>query len=87
MRVSVRDLKTHLSRYLAQAQAGEEIEVTSHRKVIARVSGVGQCATADLTALLRPGIAEWRGGKPAGANIRLTGSGPSLSETVMEERG
>ena len=28
--VSVRDLKTHLSEWLARAQAGEVVEVTSH---------------------------------------------------------
>ena len=36
--VSVRDLKTHLSEWLARAQAGEVVEVTSHRKPIARIT-------------------------------------------------
>jgi antitoxin (DNA-binding transcriptional repressor) of toxin-antitoxin stability system len=33
--VSVRDLKTHLSAWLARARTGEVVEVTSHRKPIA----------------------------------------------------
>ena len=36
--VSVRELKTHLSEWLARAQAGEVVEVTSHRKPIARIT-------------------------------------------------
>ena len=45
--VSVRDLKTHLSEWLAHAQAGEVVEVTSHRKPIARFTAV---KSAKLTA-------------------------------------
>jgi len=41
--VSVRDLKTHLSEWLARAQAGEVVEVTSHRKPIARITK-GSCS-------------------------------------------
>jgi len=36
--VSVRDLKTHLSEWLGRVQAGEVVEVTSHRKPIARIT-------------------------------------------------
>ncbi|MFM7264994.1 MAG: type II toxin-antitoxin system Phd/YefM family antitoxin, partial [Cyanobium sp.] len=36
--VSVRDLKTHLSEWLTRAQSGEVVEVTSHRKPIARIT-------------------------------------------------
>ena len=38
--VSVRDLKTHLSEWLARAQSGEVVEVTSHRKSIARITAL-----------------------------------------------
>jgi len=34
----VRDLKTHLSEWLGRVQAGEVVEVTSHRKPIARIT-------------------------------------------------
>jgi len=39
-KVSVRELKTHLSEWLARAQSGEVVEVTSHRKPIARITAV-----------------------------------------------
>ncbi len=38
--VSVRELKAHLSEWLARAQAGEVVEVTSHRKPIARITAI-----------------------------------------------
>jgi prevent-host-death family protein len=38
--VSVRHLKTHLSEWLGRVQAGEVVEVTSHRKPIAHITAV-----------------------------------------------
>jgi prevent-host-death family protein len=38
--VSVRLLKTHLSEWLGRVQAGEVVEVTSHRKPIAHITAV-----------------------------------------------
>ena len=40
MRVSMRELKAHLSQYVVQAQTGQLIELTLHRKVVARIVGV-----------------------------------------------
>ncbi len=39
-RVPIREFKARLSHYLAKARASGVIEVTSHRKVVARVTGV-----------------------------------------------
>ena len=33
MQVSMQEFKSHLSRYVSQAQSGQLIELTSHRKV------------------------------------------------------
>ena len=52
--VSVRDLKTHLSEWLARAQAGEVVEVTSHRKPIARLTGMKQPGTTRPTRFRKP---------------------------------
>ena len=40
MLVSMQEFKSHLSKYVGQAQSGELIELTSHRKVVARIVGV-----------------------------------------------
>jgi prevent-host-death family protein len=42
--VGVRELKDHLSRYLAQANAGAEIVVTDHGRPIARLMPIDERA-------------------------------------------
>ena len=39
MQVSMHEFKSHLSRYVSQAQSGQLIELTSRRKVVARIIG------------------------------------------------
>ena len=87
MHVPIREFKAHLSRYLAQARAGQVIEVTADRKVVARVSGVPAVAGRGIPSLIAAGAAEWGGGKPAGARIELAASGPAVSTIVIEDRG
>lgn len=87
MLVSVRELKAHLSQYLAEARAGKVIRVTSHRKEIARITGVPDTQDDSLTRLLATGEAHWRGGKPVGARIVLSEQGEPLSRIVLRERG
>lgn len=77
--VSVRELKTHLSEWLARAQAGEVVEVTSHRKAIARITGVKtqeQASTSPLQDALTAGLISWSGQKPTlPPPVRLRGKG------------
>jgi antitoxin (DNA-binding transcriptional repressor) of toxin-antitoxin stability system len=87
MQVSIRDFKAHLSRYLAEARAGAAIDLTAHRKVVARVVGVPPAETEGVARLLASGAGQWSGGKPAGAEIRLTAAGRGVSEMVLEDRG
>lgn len=89
--VSVRDLKTHLSEWLGRVQAGEVVEVTSHRKPIARITAVDQQDQAALNPLqkaMAAGLISWNGQKPnLPPAVRLRGEGKSLSDIVMEDRG
>jgi prevent-host-death family protein len=87
MEVSIRELKSHLSSYLARAQAGEELVVTSHRRPVARITGVASTPERGIAALLESGLAEWRGGKPAGGRQRPVIGGRTLAEMVLEDRG
>jgi prevent-host-death family protein len=79
IRVSVRDLKTHLSAWLGRVQAGEVVEVTSHRKAIARITGVKtqeQASTSPLQEALTAGLISWNGQKPTlPPPVRLRGKG------------
>jgi prevent-host-death family protein len=85
MQVSIREFKTHLSQYLSKAQAGQQFEITSHRKVVAKVIGVS--TNTGLHSLTVSGAATWSGGKPVGSNLKLASKGTSISQMVMENRG
>ncbi|MBU0499879.1 MAG: type II toxin-antitoxin system prevent-host-death family antitoxin [Gammaproteobacteria bacterium] len=87
MEVSMRDFKSHLSQYVEQAQAGQPIELTSHRKVVARLIGVPPTDSSGVARLLAAGVASWQGGKPEGAALALQGGGKPMSALVLEDRG
>ncbi len=88
--VSVRDLKTHLSEWLARAQAGEVVEVTSHRRPIALITGLRtaqQSSTHRLQAAIDAGIVSWSDQKPVfPPPVRLSAGGKLVSEIVLEDR-
>lgn len=89
--VSVRELKAHLSQWLARAQAGELVEITSHRRAIARISGLRPPvppAAHPLQAAIDAGLVSWNGSKPViPTPIVLKGGGKLISEIVLEDRG
>lgn len=87
MQVSMQEFKSHLSQYVGQAQSGELIELTSHRKVVARLVGVPPADSAGVARLLAAGAASWQGGKPAGAALELRAVGKPVSALVLEDRG
>ena len=60
MQVSIQEFKSHLSRYVGEAQSGNLIELTSHRKVVARIVGVPLVESVGLTNLLSTGVATWQ---------------------------
>jgi prevent-host-death family protein len=89
--VSVRDLKTHLSKWLGRVQAGEVVEVTSHRKPIARITAVNSAESSSSSPLQKAidaGLISWNGQKPnLPPPVKLRGKGKLLSEIVIEDRG
>ena len=87
MQVSMQEFKSHLSHYVVQAQSGQLIELTSHRKVVARIVGVPATDSAGVSRLLAAGVATWQGGKPAGAAFGLQEHGKPVSALVLEDRG
>lgn len=81
-------LKSGLSRYVAQAQAGEIIEITSHDKPVARIIGIPAAGSVGITRLLSCGAAQWTGGKPAlRPAVELAVGGKAVSDLVLEDRG
>jgi prevent-host-death family protein len=92
--VPVREFKSKLSHYLTKAQGGETIEITSHRKAIARVRGVPDKDQSDfarkypgVARLIAAGEATWNGKKPQFASFKLPDTGKTLSDMIIEDRG
>lgn len=87
MQVAIRELKSNLSRVLAIARSGETVEITSHRKPIARIVSITPSLETGLARLLAEGAASWNGGKPAPAPaIILSSNALSVSQMVLEDR-
>ena len=74
MKVSMQEFKSHLAQYVRETRSGKMLELTLHRKVVARVIGVPQAESAGLSRLLADGSASWQGGK-------------TVSAMVLEDRG
>jgi len=89
--VSVRDLKTHLPEWLGRVQADEVVEVTSHRRPIARITAVGDGNPVSMHLLQRAidaGFVSWNGQKPIlPPPVPRRGKGKPLSDTVLSDRG
>ena len=87
MRVAIHELKASLSRLVAQAHAGETIEITSHDKPVARLVGVPAVAAAGVARMLAEGAASWRGAKPAfAAPVTLPPYASTFSDMLIEDR-
>lgn len=84
---SIREFKSNLSRYLREARQGRVFEITSHRKVVARVTGVPAEAEQGIARLISSGEAVWDGSKPRGDLIELSKGGKPVSALVLEDRG
>lgn len=85
--VGIRELKTHLSRYLKDVRSGAQLLVTERGRSIAKISPLEVPADVDWAhQLVAEGHAHWRGGKPAGAKRPLKITGRSASSIVLENR-
>jgi len=87
MQVAMHEFKSHMAQYVGKAQAGEVIELTSHRKVVARITGIPKSSHSGVAKLLASGVASWQSGKPACDAIELHRAGKLLSAMVLEDRG
>lgn len=88
MDIAIHELKSQLSRVLAAARDGETIEVTSHRRPVARIIGIPAQEDDGLRRLMADGALTWRGGKPRlTAPTTLVAGGTPVSGMVLEDRG
>jgi antitoxin (DNA-binding transcriptional repressor) of toxin-antitoxin stability system len=88
MSVSMSEFKANLAKYISNAQSGERVDLTSHKKVVAYVVGVPAIENQGIQQMIASGAASWQGGaKPKGVKLVLTAGGKSLSTIVHEDRG
>ncbi len=88
--IGVRELKAHLSRHLKRVQAGTRLMVTDRGRAVATISPTDTADASEGDAwardLVAKGRASWGGGKPRGvANVALA-EGPTIAETVLDDR-
>jgi len=92
MKVSTRQLKNGLSKYLRMAGAGEEIVVVSRNKPVARLVAIAADETDESAAVARiralPWVIPGEGEKPLGAKkpLRSKKGGKSLAALITAER-
>jgi prevent-host-death family protein len=84
MELGIRELRAHLSRYLKEVEAGEEIVVTDRGRPVARITPAKRRSRFDelvAAGLVEPAPEPWRGPLPE----PIEGAGP-LSDLVLRDR-
>ncbi len=85
--IGTRVLKNQLSRYLRRVQRGERLVVTARGRTVAILSPPSTTDTERrIEAMLREGVARWRGGKPKGSRRPPRIRGHSVAQAVIEGR-
>ncbi|MGH8738926.1 MAG: type II toxin-antitoxin system Phd/YefM family antitoxin [Burkholderiales bacterium] len=88
MRVSVRELKTHLSKYLKLVQGGSEpLIITSRDTAMAKLSAVPDADAPKLRQLAQQGTLRWNDKKPKGGRLRPKIAGRTAASRIVEDRG
>lgn len=90
-RVAVKDLKSHLARYLRRTQRGEELVVTKHGTPIALIRPVQKKvsvprAAEKLAILAAQGLVTLPTQSPLRKVRRVKVSGRPISKTIVEDR-
>ena len=84
---SIREFKARLSYYVAESQAGYAVDITRHRRPVARLIGLPGDTPQSLDELICSGELQWSGGKPKRLSITLPGNAKPMSEMIIEDRG
>ena len=82
--VGIKEFRTHLSEYIAKAQAGKRLIVTDRGKEVAELIPASK-ERRSIKKLVKKGRMAWNGKKPSGLT-GVTILGKPLSDTVIEER-
>ena len=84
MDVGIRELRSHLSRYVEQVKGGEEIVVTEHGRPVARLVPLN--GERKIDRLIREGVVTPARSRSGWRPERLIPVKGSVSEIVIEQR-
>ncbi len=85
--IGIRELKTHLSRHLKRVRGGARLTVTEHGRAIATLAPIDAPIEVGWAhQLVAEGLAQWKGGKPAGLSRTPSTKGKRASAVVIEDR-
>jgi len=85
--VGIRELKSHLSRYLRRVKNGESLAITEHGRAVATlVPSRENDKNSHIWKLVADGRLQWSGGKPIGLKARVPSRGRKASDMVIEDR-
>ena len=84
MDVGIRELRTHLSRYLEDVKRGDEIVVTEHGKPVARIVPVN--GERKIDRLIREGVVIPARSRTGWLPEKLIPVKGSVSDIVIEQR-
>ncbi|WP_188486172.1 type II toxin-antitoxin system Phd/YefM family antitoxin [Williamsia phyllosphaerae] len=84
--IGIRELRQNASRYLAQVEAGEELEVTNRGRVVARLVPVTESARTRESLIDAGVIVAAKNSKGLGGINTVTLPPGSLSDALDEDR-
>ena len=86
-RAGVRELKTHLSVYLRQVEAGRTVTITRRGRPIGRIVPLAQSTEARLEALSQAGLIVWNGERlPPLSPVAQAKGDRTLADLLLEDR-
>jgi len=87
VRVGVRDLKAHLSQYLAQVKQGTTIVVTEHGKAVGRLLPASAPLAQRLAAAEGAGLLAWSGQPlPRHVPVAQTRGSVTVADLLVADR-
>jgi prevent-host-death family protein len=85
--VGIRELKEHLSQYMAKVKNGTVIEVTEHGRIVSRIVPAGKDLSERLSTMQSAGIIRWSRRKPKSVKpTKELEGGRSIANIIVEER-
>lgn len=87
MVVGIRNLKTHLGRYLREVKSGTILVITERGKPIGRLVPITASPSGRLSELMQAGLAAWSGRKLEALTPPVQTQGErTVAELLLEDR-